>query len=214
VREPSVLPYAPDLIEAYARAGDRQAATRELEKLAELAGALDRRWALAAVARLHGLLGTDDDLDKHFRAALELHEQGAGSAFERARTELLYGERLRRAKRRIDAREHLHTAIELFDALGAAPWSEQARRELRASGESIPRRDPTAPEKLTPQELQVALQVAEGRTNRDVAAALFLSPKTVEFHLTRVYRKLNIHSRAELVRLLSTERAAATLGAG
>jgi DNA-binding CsgD family transcriptional regulator len=210
VREPSVLPYAPDLIEAYARAGDRQAATKELAKLAELAGALDRRWALAAVARLHGLLGRDDDLDEHFGAALELHEQGAGSAFERARTELLYGERLRRARRRVDAREHLRSAVELFDGLGAAPWSEQARRELRASGESIPRRDPTAPEKLTPQELQIALQVAEGRTNRDVAAALFLSPKTVEFHLTRVYRKLNIHSRAELVRLFSSEHASAS----
>jgi DNA-binding CsgD family transcriptional regulator len=214
VREPSILPYAPDLIEAYARAGEREAATRELAKLAELARAVDRGWALAAVARLQGLLGRDDDLDDHFGAALELHEQRAGSAFERARTELLYGERLRRAKRRVEAREHLRSAIELLDALGAAPWSEQARRELRASGESIPRRDPTAPEKLTPQELQVALQVAEGRTNRDVAAALFLSPKTVEFHLTRVYRKLNIHSRAELVRLFSSERAAATLGAG
>jgi DNA-binding CsgD family transcriptional regulator len=118
------------------------------------------------------------------------------------------------AKRRVEAREHLRSAIELLDGLGAAPWSEQARRELRASGESIPRRDLTAPEKLTPQELQVALQVAEGKTNRDVAAALFLSPKTVEFHLTRVYRKLNIHSRAELVRLFSSERAAATLGHG
>ena len=214
VREPGVLPYAPDLIEAYARAGEREAATRELEKLAELAGVLDRRWALAAVARLRGLLGPDDDLDEHFGAALELHEQGAGSAFERARTELLYGERLRRAKRRIEAREHLRSAVELFDGLGAAPWSEQARRELRASGESIPRRDPTAPERLTPQELQIALQVAEGKTNRDVAAALFLSPKTVEFHLTRVYRKLDIHSRAELVRLFSSERAPATLDAG
>ncbi len=214
VREPGFLPYAPDLIEAYARAGEREAATRELAKLSELANALDRRWALAAVARLHGLLGRDDDLDEHFGAALELHEQGAGSAFDRARTELLYGERLRRAKRRIEAREHLRSAIELFDGLGAAPWSEQARRELRASGESIPRRDPTAPEKLTPQELQIALQVAEGKTNRDVAAALFLSPKTVEFHLTRVYRKLNIHSRAELVRLFSSERAPSTLRTG
>ena len=214
VREPGFLPYAPDLIEAYVRAGEREAATRELEKLAELASALDRRWALAAVARLRGLLGPEDDLDEHFGAALELHEQGAGSAFERARTELLYGERLRRAKRRVEAREHLRSAVELFDGLGAAPWSEQARRELRASGESIPRRDPTAPERLTPQELQIALQVAEGKTNRDVAAALFLSPKTVEFHLTRVYRKLNIHSRAELVRLFSSERPPATLGAG
>jgi DNA-binding CsgD family transcriptional regulator len=214
VREPSALPYAPDLIEAYARVGEQEAATRELAKLAELARSVNRRWALAAVARLQGLLGRDDDLDEHFGAALELHEQGAGSAFERARTELLYGERLRRAKRRVEAREHLRSAVELFDGLGAASWSEQARRELRASGESIPRRDPTAPEKLTPQELQIALQVAEGRTNRDVAGALFLSPKTVEFHLTRVYRKLNIHSRAELVRLFSSEGAPATIGAG
>jgi DNA-binding CsgD family transcriptional regulator len=209
VREPSVLPYAPDLIEAYTRAGEREAATRELAKFAELADSLDRRWALAAVARLRGLLGTDDDVDEHFGAALQLHDQGAGSDFDRARTELLYGGRLRRAKRRVDARAHLRSAIELFDELGAAPWSEQARRELRASGESIPRRDPTAPEKLSPQELQIALQVAEGKTNRDVAAALFLSPKTVEFHLTHVYRKLSIHSRAELVRLFSSEQASA-----
>jgi DNA-binding CsgD family transcriptional regulator len=213
VREPSVLPYAPDLIEAYARAGEHEAAARELAKFAELAGAVDRRWALAAVARLQGLLGLDEDLDEHFGAALKLHEQGAGSPFERGRTELLYGERLRRAKRRVEAREHLRAAIELFDGLGAAPWSEQARRELRASGESIPRRDPTAPEKLTPQELQIALLVAEGKTNRDVAAALFLSPKTIEFHLTRVYRKLDLHSRAELARLFALERAAETLGA-
>jgi DNA-binding CsgD family transcriptional regulator len=78
---------------------------------------------------------------------------------------------------------------------------------LRATGESIPRRDPTAPEKLTPQELQISLLVAEGKTNRDVGAALFLSPKTVEYHLTHVYRKLDLHSRAELIRLFSGESA-------
>jgi DNA-binding NarL/FixJ family response regulator len=89
------------------------------------------------------------------------------------------------------------------------------RSRHAASCERAGSRSPdAAPEKLTPQELQIALQVAEGKTNRDVAAALFLSPKTVEFHLTRVYRKLEIHSRAELVRLFSSERAAATLGAG
>ena len=181
--------------------------------LARPLAAIEKLGPVAVLAERHGVR-EPIDLDEHFGAALELHEQGAGSAFDRARTELLYGERLRRAKRRVDAREHLRSAIELFDGLGAAPWSEQARRELRASGESISRRDPTAPEKLTPQELQVALQVAEGKTNRDVAAALFLSPKTVEFHLTHVYRKLDIHSRAELVRLFSSERAPATLGAG
>jgi DNA-binding CsgD family transcriptional regulator len=87
-----------------------------------------------------------------------------------------------------------------FDRLGAAPWAARARRELRATGLSVARRAQTAGELLTPQELQIALRVAEGRSNRDVAAGLFLSPKTVEFHLTRVYQKLEIGSRAELVR--------------
>jgi len=118
---------------------------------------------------------------------------------------LLYGERLRRARRRVDARRQLRAAIETFDQLGAARWSERARTELEATGETIARRDETAPEKLTPQELQIALQVAEGRRNREVAEALFLSPKTVEFHLTRVYRKLDLNSRAELIRLLARD---------
>ena len=89
--------------------------------------------------------------------------------------------------------------------MGAVPWSERARAELDATGETIPRRDPTAPEKLTPQELQIALQVAAGKSNRETAEALFLSPKTVEFHLTRVYRKLDLNSRAQLIRLLIQE---------
>ena len=112
--------------------------------LARPLAAIEKLGQVAVLAERHGVR-EPIDLDEHFGAALELHEQGAGSAFDRARTELLYGERLRRAKRRVDAREHLRSAIELFDGLGAAPWSEQARRELRASGESISRRDPTAP---------------------------------------------------------------------
>jgi DNA-binding CsgD family transcriptional regulator len=195
---------------AYARAGDVAAATAELQQFEELGRAVDRRWALAVAARLRGFL-VDDSFDEPFRAALELHADGAGSPFEYARTELLYGERLRRARRRVEAREHLRAAIERLDELGAAPWSERARTELRASGESIPRRDPTAPEKLTPQELQIALQVAEGKTNREVATALFLSPKTVEYHLTHIYRKLDLHSRAELIRLLASSSAPAVL---
>ena len=152
VREPTLLLYAPDLIEAYARAGEREAAMRELAKLAELARSVKRCSALAAVARLHGLLGTDDDLDEHFGAALKLHEQGAGSSFERARTELLYGERLRRAKRRIEAREHLRSAIELFDGLGAAPGPEggnaaPGERAESRSPDAIPQRPGSRPRK-------------------------------------------------------------------
>jgi DNA-binding NarL/FixJ family response regulator len=99
-------------------------------------------------------------------------------------------------------------ALATFEDLGATLWAGRARAELEATGEKIPRRDPTAPERLTPQELQIALQVAEGKTNRDVAAALFLSPKTVEHHLTHVYRKLDLHSRAELIRLFATDSQA------
>jgi DNA-binding CsgD family transcriptional regulator len=206
-REPGVFPNATDLIEAYARVGDHEAAEDELERLAEKAHALSRRWALAAVARLRGFLAPHDGFDEHFRAALALHEAGAGSPFDRARTELLYGERLRRAKRKTEARQQLRAAIGRFDDLGAASWSERARAELKATGARIARRDPTAPEKLTPQELQVALLVAEGKTNPEVGAALFLSRKTVEYHLTHIYRKLQFHSRAELIQAFGSPTA-------
>ena len=209
VREPYIYRLDPDLIEACIRAGEREEAAARLERLQEQAEAVHRRWALAACARLRGFLAEDAEIDEHFGGALVLHDSGPGSPFERARTELLYGERLRRARRRVEAREHLRAAAETFDSLGAAPWSERARVELRASGESIRRRDPTAPEKLTPQELQIALQVADGKTNRDVAAALFLSAKTVEYHLTHIYRKLDLHSRAELIRLFASEATTA-----
>jgi DNA-binding CsgD family transcriptional regulator/tetratricopeptide (TPR) repeat protein len=207
VREPSVLPFAPDLIEARIRTGDSASAEVDLDRLGELAQAASRGWALAAVERYRGTLAAGEDFEAHFGRALELHEARPGSPLELARTRLCYGERLRRERRRVDAREQLRGAIEIFDAVQAEPWSERARTELRATGESIPRRDPTAPEKLTPQELQISLLVAEGKTNRDVGAALFLSPKTVEYHLTHVYRKLDLHSRAELIRLFSGERA-------
>jgi DNA-binding CsgD family transcriptional regulator len=208
VGEPSVLPFGPLLVEAYARAGKEDDAEAELERINADAAAVGRRWALAAIARCRGFLAPAGEIDDHFRTALALHAEGAGTGFDSARTSLVYGERLRRARRRVDAREQIRGAIATFDELGASPWSERARVELEASGASIPRRDPTAPEKLTPQELQIALQVAEGKTNREIAVALFLSPKTIEFHLTRVYRKLELHSRAELIRLLAREVSA------
>jgi DNA-binding CsgD family transcriptional regulator len=207
VGEPSVLPFAPDLIEARIRSGDPASAEADLDRLEERARATSRGWALAAVERYRGILAPAEEFDERFGRALELHDSGPGSPLELARTRLCYGERLRRERRRVDAREQLRGAIEIFDAEQAEPWSERARTELRATGESIPRRDPTAPEKLTPQELQISLLVAEGKTNRDVGAALFLSPKTVEYHLTHVYRKLDLHSRAELIRLFSGESA-------
>jgi DNA-binding CsgD family transcriptional regulator len=200
--EPSLFPYQPDLVEAYARLGRPEQAKTVLEKLERQAEAVGRRWALAAAARCQGLLAEPADIDTAFGLAFALHDD-VPSPFERARTELVYGERLRRANRRRDARPYLRAALEVFDDLGAAPWGERARAELRATGERVPHREPDEREQLTPQELQIATLVAQGMTNREIGAQIFLSPKTVEYHLTHVYRKLDLHSRAELIKELA-----------
>ncbi|MET0685759.1 MAG: AAA family ATPase [Solirubrobacteraceae bacterium] len=199
--EPGIAAWAQDLAEAYIRRGQAEEAERTLAVLAGQAERTGRRLAHAAVARCRGLLDGDDLLDAHFAAALGWHE-GVACPFERARTELCLGERLRRARRRMDAREPLQRALDAFEQIGAEVWAERARRELRATGERARRRVPEAADLLTPQELQVALQVAAGSSNREAAAALFVSPKTIESHLNSVYRKLGIRSRTELVRRL------------
>src|SRR5829696_7639764 len=130
------------------------------------------------------------------------HEHEAPSRpFERARTELAYGEFLRRHRRRVDAREHLRPALETFLALGARQWAERARAELRASGENARSRRADPDARLTPQEFQIARFVAKGLSNREVGAQLFLSPRTVDFHLRNVFAKLEIASRNELATL-------------
>ena len=130
------------------------------------------------------------------------------SGFEMARTRLVYGERLRRAGRRTEAREHLRGALGVFHAIGAEPWERRAQTELRASGARLRRPDTSPRDELTPQELQVALVVADGVTNREAAARLFLSPKTIEVHLSRAYRKLGVRTRTELSRRIALHRAA------
>ena len=114
----------------------------------------------------------------------------------------MYGERLRRGGQRTEARARLAAALQTFEALGAEPWSERARVELRASGQSVLTPEQRAEDALTPQEAQVAAIVAGGATNREAAAALFLSVKTIEFHLGHVYTKLGIRSRSELARVV------------
>jgi DNA-binding CsgD family transcriptional regulator len=188
-----------DLVEALLRSGRRQEAVVEAATLTPSTTPNDR----AVTERAHALL-EQDGFEARFRTALSWHGQGR-DAFEAARTQFCFGERLRRERNRQEARKHLREALATFDLLGARPWAERAAAELGATGEHYQRRDPGAIERLTPQELQVALQVGEGKANRDAAAALFLSPKTVEFHLTRVYRKLNVRSRAELAHLLASE---------
>jgi DNA-binding CsgD family transcriptional regulator len=204
VVEPSVLEWMPDLIEAYIRADRVDEAIPRLERWERWANQTHRVWALAAAARYRGLIASDADVDAHFQDALALHERSP-RPLERARTELCYGERLRRAGRRVDSRARLRSALEIFDSLGAVPWSDRTRAELAATGETVRRRDPTVTERLTPQELQIALAVGGGQTNREVAASLFLSQKTIEYHLHNVYRKLDVRSRAQLAAHLTRE---------
>ena len=126
--------------------------------------------------------------------------------FELARTRLCHGERLRRAGRRIDARAQLRQALAGFEALGAQAWAERARRELAGTGQRVARGPKRDRDRLTHQEQQIASCVARGATNKEAAADLFLSPKTVETHLTRVYRKLGVRSRSELALAMAEDR--------
>src|SRR5262249_35062231 len=190
---------APDLVESAVRAGLEDVARQAALVGDGFGGPGAPPWALALAARCRALLtgGSDEE----FSAALRLHAEGR-RPFDTARTELLYGEHLRRARRRVDAREHLRAALEGFEAIGAAPWAERARSELRASGETARRRDPSTVAQLTPQEQQVAAFVADGLSNKDVAAQLFLSPRTIDAHLRNVFAKLGITSRTQLASLL------------
>jgi DNA-binding CsgD family transcriptional regulator len=186
---------APELVDCYLRLrrpDDAHAAAAEHEARAR---AKRQPWALARAARCAGLLA--DDFEPHFEKALTLHQQ-TFDAFEAARTRLAYGARLRRARQRVQAREELRVALEAFEALGPSPWADAAGHELAATGETARRRDPSTLGELTPQELQIALLLGEGKTTREAAASLFLSPKTIEYHLRSIYRKLGINSREAL----------------
>jgi DNA-binding CsgD family transcriptional regulator len=201
VKEPNYIRWMPDLIESQIRAGlerDAHSTLQEFEAQARRAG---RPWALASSARCQGLLSAREKTDPVFA---EAHRLAAAlpSPFERARTELCWGERLRRDGRRVEARRHLHDAHQCFASLGAAPWAEKAARELRASGGRARSGPRARSSELTAQQLQIAMMVAEGRTNKSIATALFLSPKTIEFHLGHVYRKLDVSNRTELAHAL------------
>jgi DNA-binding CsgD family transcriptional regulator len=208
--DPGVLQWAPDLIEAYVRVGRHDDGCAALDGFEHHARRSGGAWGLATAARCHGLLAGDDGFETHFETALAHHD----TPFEAARTHLCLGERLRRAGRRVESRARLRAALDVFERLGAQPWAERARAELRASGQRVQRRPPAPTVDLTPQELQVALAIARGATNREAAARLFLSPKTIEFHLRNIYRKLGIRSRTELVRrVLSGAQDPAAQGA-
>jgi len=197
---------APDLVELHLRRGARDEATRYARVASDEAARKRQPWALARAARCGGLVAGDTDFDVPFSQALAFHAQ-TPDLFEAARTRLCYGGRLRRARRRLDARKQLRQAIEVLDRLGATLWSDVARTELAATGETARRRDPSFVTQLSPQERNVCLLLAEGRTTREAAALLFLSPKTVEFHLRSAYRKLGINSRAGLAESFSASKS-------
>jgi DNA-binding CsgD family transcriptional regulator len=196
-----------DRIEGAVRAEQTEAARLWVDDLVGFASATGEAWAAAVAEHGLALLAGPDSAEAHFQRALELHDRAgrggrAGRPFSKARTELAYGEFLRRARRRVDARAHLRAALDTFEGLRAKPWAERAATELRASGETVRKRDETGGEvPLTPQERQVAQLVRKGMSNKDVAAQLFVSPRTVDFHLRNVFTKTGVSSRGELVSL-------------
>lgn len=196
IADPDLHPGA-ELVDALLRLGQAGAAGEEARRFAAAADAKGQPWSTARAHRALGLVASDPDVDAPFLEALQAHQE-TRDVFETARTQLAYGARLRRVGRRVHARVQLRSAVETFDGLGADRWARTAVAELEATGETVTRRASSGAASLTSQELQVSLLLAEGRTTRETATALFLSPKTVEYHLRKVYLKLAIHSRQEL----------------
>ncbi|MFG3436975.1 AAA family ATPase [Nonomuraea sp. NPDC047897] len=189
----------PDLVESAVRVGAPERAAGPLARFQRWAASVRQPWADALVLRCRGLLAADDQAEASYTAALALHDQD-GRAVEYARTALLYGEWLRRARRKAEARGPLHDALEIFDRLGMRPWAERARGEITATGAQdlgVRPADGVAAG-LTPQELQIVRLAARGLSNRDIAAQLFLSHRTVGYHLYKAYPKLGVASRGEL----------------
>lgn len=194
---------APHFVEAATRMGETAWAAASLAGYRRWAESVDSPSALALAARCEGLLTSGDESADHFETALALHRAGGDDDVEHARTQLLFGAHLRRARLPGRAREHLHNAQESFERFGARLWVRQTRAELRALGTADRGPDLPATSELTAQQQQIARLVAEGATNREVAAHLFISPRTVEHHLRGIFRKLNIRSRVDLARLLN-----------
>ncbi|MFC3505691.1 AAA family ATPase [Micromonospora krabiensis] len=194
----------PYLVEAAAHQAHRAAATAALAVFDRWASSTASPTRHALSARCHALLAPrgSAEAEDAFRTALRTHPAEAGP-FERARTALLFGRELRRGRRPRDARAHLHDAWGTFTLVGATAWAEQATAELRAAGESVGVPDPAAARLLTGQQLRIARLVAEGATNREVAARMFLSTRTVDHHLRNIFHRLGVRSRTELARALS-----------
>ncbi len=186
-----------ELVEAGARGGAAGEASAALRQLSERTRAAGSQWALGVEARSRALLSDGPAADALYREAIDRLGRGR-VAVELARARLVYGEWLRREQRRAEAREHLRAAHDMFGRFGAAAFAERARRELQATGETIRKRAADTRDALTVQEAQVARLAADGHTNPEIAAQLFISPRTAEYHLHKVFSKLGISSRRQL----------------
>jgi DNA-binding CsgD family transcriptional regulator len=187
----------PDLIEAAARCGQLAIARDALDRVGSRAAASPTPLALGLLARSRALLADGPAAETLYQEAIA-HLRQARGVSHLARAHLLYGEWLRRDKRRRDAREHLRAAHDMFDTMGAGAFAERARLELAATGQTARKRAPGHASGLTPQELQVAVLAAAGSTNPEIAAQLFISPKTVDYHLGKIFRKMDVGSRRQL----------------
>jgi DNA-binding CsgD family transcriptional regulator len=186
-----------ELIEAGVRSGATDAASAALDRLSGRTQASGTDWALGIEAGSRALLSDDGDAEALYREAVERLARSRG-VVHLTRAQLLYGEWLRRENRRVDAREQLRAAYERFNEIGAEAFAERARRELLATGETVPRRTVETRDVLTPQEAQIARMASDRQTNPEIGAKLFISPRTVEYHLRKVFTKLDISSRKEL----------------
>jgi ATP/maltotriose-dependent transcriptional regulator MalT len=186
-----------ELVEAAMRNGDRAAAADGFRRLAERTGPAATNWSRGIEACYRALLADDDTAEASYREAIDCLS-GSHLLQYRGRAHLLFGEWLRREGRRVDAREQLRSALDIFDRMGAHAFAERCRRELLATGETVRKRRDETRGQLTAQEHQIARLAANGQMNQEIAAELFLSVRTVEWHLRNVYAKLGIDSRRQL----------------
>ncbi|WP_342745703.1 LuxR C-terminal-related transcriptional regulator [Asanoa hainanensis] len=186
-----------ELVESAARLEEWDVGAEALRQLTERTQASGTSWALGTEARARALLSQGPEADRLYRTAVEQLSECRMNA-HLARAHLVYGEWLRRENRRVDARDQLRRAHDLFVHMGAAAFAERARNELLATGETVRKRTPDTALDLTPQESLIASLARDGKTNQEIGAELFISPRTVEWHLRKVFAKLAIGSRREL----------------
>jgi DNA-binding CsgD family transcriptional regulator len=204
--EPDPIGYGsylvPELAEAASRTGDRALLESALEWLSERTAVINSGWVIGIEARVRALLAEGEVAETQYRESIA-HLAGSRVRLELARSHLLYGEWLRRERRRLDARQHLRIALDAFTSMGTDAFARRAERELQATGEHARKRTVDTVDQLTPQETQVAHLAATGATNREIAAQLFITQSTVEYHLRKAFRKLDVKSRTQLAHRIS-----------